>query len=366
MYNLYLSYIISTKGEFVFLNLINIFLCKLNILKNNIIIVLVIYLLYNYNKLIVNYIVLVTIQLSILSYHECNILNNFYLGYYKIHPPLLYLSLILCTIYFQKKNLIKCIKINIISLMIITFILGSLWALSQFIWGKYWSYDSIEFILLLFIILYYLIIHKLKHKNPYYGVLVFCKTLFLLILLRLNLIFTKHNFFQQIVSSYIYLIYIYLFIFNHYLYNQLNLKKLYITSNPYSLLFLWILLLSLNLSYFFKLKLLITWLFINYLIYSILLIKILIKLFLFHILVLVTLVIFNNYTALYFNWNFLYYHRHFHQINLFFEKKNFFTFFWKKKKLSLNFRYNILYTDIKDKELYSFSHKWYSFMINYF
>lgn len=183
------------------MNFFNIFLCKLNFLKINFIFIFLSLILFIYlnNKLIFY----LYIYLNFIFSTEKNnfILNTFYLGYYKIHPVLLYLSLIIYLLYtVVVKKIFKYSLVFTLKLIVLTFFLGSLWALNQSIWGKYWSNDSIELILVLFIVYILYKNHKLFNNFSNY-VYFFSSSFFLLIIyLRLNLIYTKHNFFDKISS----------------------------------------------------------------------------------------------------------------------------------------------------------------------
>lgn len=122
--------------------------------------------------------------------------SSFYQGYVKIHPPLQYIGSLLTTYLIMSKKTTYNLKIYITALiLIISFILGSLWALFQSIWGYYWSNDTIEYILLLFLIFILFKLHKYYLNNSIFNNILLIYTLFLLICLRINILYTKHNFF---------------------------------------------------------------------------------------------------------------------------------------------------------------------------
>lgn len=205
----------------------NQFIFKLNLFKYNILILII----------ILSIIWVLNFRLSLISFYYLlkhiespnYILQNFFTGYYKIHPILFYISFIQLLIYFFNKHFIKLNTMYLLCTIIISFILGSLWALHQFIWGKYWSSDYIEIILILSSILLISFFHKFNFKN-YFILFNFIQLILILICLRLNLLYTKHNFFNKkknIYTNY----YIYIIAFIYWL-NKINLNKVIFYIKP--------------------------------------------------------------------------------------------------------------------------------------
>lgn len=125
--------------------------------------------------------------------------NNFYYGYVKIHPNLQYLgSILIFYSMLNRKRLFNPTINSVICILLISFALGSLWALFQTVWGYYWSNDTIEYVLLLFIVFSLVSLHNYYVRNFTLKIFLLTMTLFLLISLRLNLLYTKHNFFTKL------------------------------------------------------------------------------------------------------------------------------------------------------------------------
>lgn len=216
--------------KILLLNFFNLLLCNFNHLLINILLLLVVYSFLTQLK---NYLffILIIYYIYYINTLEFSILNNFYFGYYKIHPIILYTSLI-SLIYklVLIKKIFKVIIFNIVSLSIIAFILGSLWALYQTQWGVYWSNDSIEIILLFFIIIGLSYMH-INFKNNFYRIFFLTQTLFLLMCLRYNLLYTKHNFFTKIINinMYQYIVYVWVLL----IFIRQFLQKYYINTLYY-------------------------------------------------------------------------------------------------------------------------------------
>ena len=183
------------------LNFFNVFLIKLNNFFYNTAIISVLTNLYikNFNKLNLILLLYIILFLNIDNF----ILLNFFTGYYKIHPILFYISFLNLIIFFFKKKLLKINFIKIFLISILSFFLGSLWALKQSLWGKYWSADYIEIVLLFNLFLGLYLFHFKKSYNLI-NFFFFFKIFIILVFLRLNLLYTKHNFFNQKKNLYIY------------------------------------------------------------------------------------------------------------------------------------------------------------------
>lgn len=165
------------------------------------------------------------------------------MGLNNIHPPLFYISFILflsfiCRIYtFSFKTL------NILYLAAISLILGGFWGLGNSVWGFFWVNDSIEIILLCYVILLLVLIHNYSAKINTY-VFIYAYLIASVYLLRINFTFTRHSFFDLrkienifihtcifLVSNYLFLIINLFFSFNF-----IGLKFFYI--NIFLLIFL--------------------------------------------------------------------------------------------------------------------------------
>lgn len=220
-------YVIDTLliKENLKLNIFNNFLIKLNNFSYNIIILFLInsLIIQNYKK--INSLIAINIVTLYLSNNY--ILLNFFTGYYKIHPIIFYISFHILLNFLIKKKIIKNNFIMFFLLSILAFILGSLWALKQTIWGKYWSSDYIEIILIFNIILLSYYFHLLKNNNKIINFFFFSTVVIILIFLRLNLLYTKHSFFNQKKNVYIYTLSYILMLFNniHFkIFNKFSLK----------------------------------------------------------------------------------------------------------------------------------------------
>lgn len=148
------------------------------------------------------------------NYKEVFIINDFYTGYYKIHPIIFYISITYIYIYNFNKLLTKINYLTIINITIISFILGSFWALYQLIWGFYWSSDYIEIILIYNLLVFLYLYHKIRTKTKNYNIHII-NSIIILIFLRLNLIYTKHSFFNKSKQTiYFFEFYIFLCFYN--------------------------------------------------------------------------------------------------------------------------------------------------------
>lgn len=194
--------------KYLSLNLFNLVLCNLNNLIINALILILIYTNLLQLKNTWKFLIII-LYIYYINTSEFSILYNFYFGYYKIHPIILYFGII--TLLYRlilNKNIFKFILFYVVVSLIIAFILGSLWALYQSQWGTYWSNDSIEIILLFFIIVGLICIH-VNYKNYIYSFFFLIQSIVLLGCLRYNLVYTKHNFFKKIINinAYQYIIY---------------------------------------------------------------------------------------------------------------------------------------------------------------
>lgn len=127
----------------------------------------------------------------------------FFLGFFKTHLLILYTSILLIRLLYTNNFIFCRLKQSyLMYLFLLAFFLGGRWALYLYNWGYYWTNDSIEFLLLIFTLL---LLHKL-HKvaiGAHFSCLCLVLCLYSLMALRLNFIFTKHNFFQKNKISYL-------------------------------------------------------------------------------------------------------------------------------------------------------------------
>jgi hypothetical protein len=192
------------------LNLFNTNLLKLNNVKLNyfILIFIIILLSFLYNKLL-NY------SLNIYLYFflkktKFYFIKKFYLGFFKIHPIIFYFTLVYYLVSLYKNKIYCKIKHNFLLYVGITsFTLGGYWNMFHLQSGRFWSNDSIEILLVFLIYIYIAVTHKIRN-----GVKIKCLNLFrfivLLLFIRFNFIYTKHNFFNLNKKNLKILIYTYI------------------------------------------------------------------------------------------------------------------------------------------------------------
>lgn len=144
------------------------------------------------------------------------LVDALYIGTIVIHPLLFYLSLVLlCVKVFRLLNAYTLVStslnfLNLFYLSTITLLLGGFWGFQSTIWGYFWVNDAVEVLLLLTIIVILLRLHTYGAKLQTYSSLLSLLLIFNLILIvRLNLLPTRHNFIQQ-SSTFTILVFIYL------------------------------------------------------------------------------------------------------------------------------------------------------------
>lgn len=214
-------------------------------------------LLLNFNKLKINFIIIsllflillfipnyqqiitvICIYLLMWKYKYYFFIKTFIFGFFKTHLVIFYIMSLISII--KQSNYLLQIKLTSslnLLLLVISFSLGAQWALYLFNWGFYWTNDSIEVILILFIILF---IHYM-HKWPSSVLFTFISSffnLFLIITLRSNLIFTKHNFFKQSGTNMLIYLYMYLLFFLIKVFNFCKKYFCYKNVKPYYLIFI--------------------------------------------------------------------------------------------------------------------------------
>jgi len=137
------------------------------------------------------------------------IVTTLLVGTITIHPLVFYSSLTLFILYvFSYKesclfNKILIRKVSLIVALTLALGLGGLWGLQSNTWGYLWVNDGIEWLLvfIIFIILIYLHTYSTNLSKLYFGFFVFL-TFNVLMLIRLNLITTRHSFLANYSSIY--------------------------------------------------------------------------------------------------------------------------------------------------------------------
>ncbi len=236
------------------LNSINIFLLNLNNIKLNIIIILGFFSIFFFLKKIKTYSFFFKIILFKKMKHF--FIKKFYFGFFKIHPILFYGSLIIYLSCVNKNFIFLKIKNNHkLYMIILSFILGGIWNMSHLKTSLFWSNDSIEILLMMLIVYMGIYTHKLK-INRRFTVVMYVILLLFLYLIRINFVYTKHNFFNILKKNLMWINYIYWSLninlihqcsknFKKYIYNY-N-KSLY----PLLIFFVYFILLLNYLNYFF-------------------------------------------------------------------------------------------------------------------
>ena len=337
----------NTKN--LFLNIINSILYNLNNLLINVFFLILFYKFLIQLKNYYSYVCIIIMYVYNINSIEFNIIYDFYFGYYKIHPLVLYLGLIFLTyIITLKTHIFKFKNKNILFLLIFAFILGSLWALYQNQWGFYWSNDNIEIILLLFIIINLKNIH-INFNNFFYKIFLFMQSILLLLCLRYNLLYTKHNFFQKIlnINTHQYMIYIFLLL----LVLIKLVKKYYIYTINFWKFILYFIIIEIfynfiNIKNFIFLNVLLVKFFLSY--FSLYILICLKKKITLHLLIIIYLLIFNLFylniqkkTNIYISLNLLYTYNYFYYTKtfnflLFIKHTNLWNFYTINNDLLIN------------------------------
>ncbi len=202
--------LIFTKCSFYFTYIIN-----LNYWNTNIIYILLI------GSVFIKYVIKfigVFFFVFFLNVSCCTFISNFrelfitlIVGTVTIHPILFYISFIVFVVLntykycFFNLNIVYFSQKLLILILSISLVLGSLWALQSTTWGYIWVNDPVEWCLL-FLVLYSLwVLHYLDvYRNEYNMLIFILASLSFLISIRLNLISTRHNFFNN--TSVVYLV----------------------------------------------------------------------------------------------------------------------------------------------------------------
>ena len=126
---------------------------------------------------------------------------SLWVGTINWHPPLFYFSVFLIISYniiIRQPYfcvIVKDTQFSQIKALVITLLLGGLWGLQSLTWGYFWVNDSIEWGLLVIILLIIISQHKLISKaSTVYAGQIILMTISLFISLRLNLLPTRHAF----------------------------------------------------------------------------------------------------------------------------------------------------------------------------
>lgn len=141
--------------------------------------------------------------LMLIKYHS--IIFDLLDGLIQLHPPVFYISVIMLINFIFSKKL-QTTKLTSIQytytlhlLLLFSLFSGGYWSNKHLLWGNWWTWDGIELILLLFVLLFYVIIHtttKLHFKNfiLFSGLLI--TIFYFFIFVRLGLVKSRHNFFN--------------------------------------------------------------------------------------------------------------------------------------------------------------------------
>ena len=125
-------------------------------------------------------------------------LSSLVIGYYNIHPLLLYTSIFFCFTVFKYNNIYFLLNLKFLFYFsLIALLLGGLWGAGNGVWGYFWVNDLIEQYLFWLTIGTITLFHKFLNKNfslSLISLLVF--SLVILLLLRVGMFNTRHSFFD--------------------------------------------------------------------------------------------------------------------------------------------------------------------------
>jgi len=174
------------------------------------------------------YMCIITIFSLTFKLKYLNFINLFIFGFFKVHIVLFYITAIVGYFISLNYNYINLkLKLNRNILFIsIAFLLGSLWSLYLFNWGYYWTNDSIEYVLLFFILYQIIIVHIWKKKVHLISIYLWLN-ICILFMIRLNIIYTRHNFFQQNTLVYFNIKLFCILIIQSFIYNK-SFNKFYL------------------------------------------------------------------------------------------------------------------------------------------
>lgn len=138
--------------------------------------------------------------------------NSLLYGFNNIHPLLFYsVIIIVILIVFNSYLNYKFKLITLLIISSISLLLGMYWGSVNESWGFFWTFDKIELCLLFIVILISIKLHSIVKLNInwLYGYTLLI-ILFYLTLLRFNILFTVHSFFEKTTVKLILFIYIFL------------------------------------------------------------------------------------------------------------------------------------------------------------
>lgn len=197
LYNNYLINLNYWFYNFFFIFILMNFLWKLNsfILKTFLTVFLIKYI---FNFVLYNF------------YLRKKLLTTLMVGTISIHPFLFYFVLIVVIFFFFSKQIKFFTQFlfnlnHILFWAVLSLLLGGLWGLQSLTWGYIWVNDSIEWIFLFFIILIIMTLHTFHKKILFLINFYFNLYLNYVLILRLNLITTRHSFLSN-TAVYLYVI----------------------------------------------------------------------------------------------------------------------------------------------------------------
>lgn len=172
----------------------------------------------------------VMFKVTVMFFSKKLLVDALYVGTLTIHPLLFYFSLIILGLkVFFPKNFYQTGLRNLhfsrlIWFLSLTLLLGGFWGFQSTIWGYFWVNDMVELLLLLAIFYSVWYLHKIFCLDKFWNrAWFFCLTFNLILVVRLNLIPTRHNFIQ---SSSLYAIIFALYFFFLVNLSQIQLRRL--------------------------------------------------------------------------------------------------------------------------------------------
>jgi hypothetical protein len=166
-------------------------------------------------------------------------INLFLYGFFKIHIVMFYIFLMIgFTLLYQNSSVYLKMRYSVVVLyLVLAFSLGSLWSLYLFNWGYYWTNDSIEYILILFILLFIITMHK-TFKNTTFIFLIPFILISLLWAIRSNLVYTKHNFFQSTTLIYLHIKFVWVIIIQYIIFKYISSKFCFKSTQTHTYVFI--------------------------------------------------------------------------------------------------------------------------------
>lgn len=153
--------------------------------------------------------------------------DTLYIGTITIHPLMFYTSLVILIIticgknHFYTCNATSLCYNSLLFALIITLVLGGFWGFQSTIWGYFWVNDTVEWVLLLIIVYLLYDMHiMLNWNNKLFNYILFFILLNLAVIIRLNILPTRHSFIQ---NPNIFLLMFYTYLTIVFVLNQVNL-----------------------------------------------------------------------------------------------------------------------------------------------